>query len=81
MRIEAGVHGEQLDALEAEFLVPVGHFLLPTVLGGVEREEADQRFWVSGDMIGDIAIVNPDARAPGLAAKDDGFVAGLRTAR
>lgn len=79
MRIEAGVHGEQLDSLEAEFLVPVGHFLLPAVLSGVQREEADECFRMGGDVIGDIAVVNPDAGTPGLAAEDDGLVAGLRT--
>ena len=57
--------------------MPVGHFLLPAVLGGVKREEADQCFRVSGDIIGDIAVINPQTRASSLAAKDDGFIAVL----
>ena len=134
----------------SEFLVPVDHFLLPAVLGRVEREEADEcfrvrwpalpvlrwrattsatspgkyrfvlwrdrhllRFWdlttvslttlagrvkmsmvmgtYQADQFGNVKLfaelvrrkdgkwfLNPDARALGFAAEDDGLVAALR---
>ena len=75
LRVEAGVHGHELDALEFEGLMTVGEFIAPVGLGGVEGEEADEAVGMEGDVGGDFVIGDPEAGEFGFAAEDNGFVA------
>src|SRR5688500_17044171 len=45
---------------------------LPVVLRRIDREKADELVGVSGDVLGDVRIIDPHPAEPGLAAEDDG---------
>ena len=71
VRVEAGVHRQQLDTLHAELLVAALHLRLPAVLRGVDGEEADEAVRILRHVAGDVVVVHPQPGEPGLAAEDD----------
>ncbi len=71
IRTEAGIHREELDALQMQLLVAVAKFLFPAVLGRVHREEADQRLRVVCHVVRHIAVIDPQAAEFGFSAKDN----------
>ena len=72
VRVEAGIHRQQLDAAQAQGGVPVPQLVLPAGLGGIDGQETDQRVGVPGDVVGDELVVYPQPATAGLAAEDDG---------
>ena len=68
---EAGIHRQQLDAAQAELLMPLFQFALPAVLGRIDGQKADQPLRMRCHIVGDIAVVDPQSAAPRFAAEDD----------
>ena len=71
VRPKAGVHRQQLDAAEPEFLVADAHLALPPFLRGVDREEPDEVLRILRDVLSDVTVVDPQVAAPRHGAEDD----------
>src|SRR5439155_14246534 len=49
----------------------ITQLLFPALLRRIEGEEANQAIGVSGDVVGDVGIIDPQTAEAGFAAEDD----------
>ena len=76
--MKARVHRQELDPSQPKLLMALDHFILPPWLRGINRQEPHQRVRMFRDIVGDVAIIDPQTAELGFAAKyhGDGVVRG-----
>ena len=70
--MKTGIHGKQLDASQAELLMPLAQFVLPARLRRIDRQEANQLVGMSGNIVGHVPVIDPQSAQFRLAPKHDG---------
>lgn len=78
VRHEAGIHRHEFDAPQTQLLMPDAQLALPTILRGIDRQKANQPVAGLGRVVGNIAVIDPQAAPLGFAPEDDRFHVGGR---